>query len=181
MGRHKVRRRRRGPVAVLGFGLAALLVAGGAAYALRGAPTPEVLARTGATTARQAAPAASHTPTASPTAPSPSPTPTTPGPAGSLTADSPAPLAAASVAPTPAPPTLSFEVVGEVAWISIGEPGKDPIVAKAFNKGEKASFDQPELNVLVGDGGAVRFIVNGVPRPPDPPGQPAQFTVRRSP
>lgn len=143
-------------VAVALVGAYLLTRDGGSTTTTTAAPTPTAASAT-------AIVSASRTPSATPTL--------TPTPSAS---------ASASVQGTRAkrPPTLAFRVTRD-SYITVRVPGGRTLVSRLFEAGERGRFDQRRLEVVNGRPSAVRFVVNGEPRPPGEPTEPETFTVRR--
>ena len=79
---------------------------------------------------------------------------------------------------TTRPATLTF-TVRYPAYITVRVPGGRTLVSRTYPSGATASFDQKVLQVVNGRPRAVRFVVNGQPRPQGTTGQVETFTVRR--
>lgn len=75
--------------------------------------------------------------------------------------------------------TLALTVIGPRCQVFVGVPGGDIIVNRTLMRGESVRFDDPRLNVVLSDAGAVQVYVNGVRRPPGEPGRRTAFTAVR--
>jgi hypothetical protein len=84
--------------------------------------------------------------------------------------------AAATTAARPA--TLSYTVTA-TSYLRVREPGKRALVDKVLHKGDKGRFDQPVLQVVCGNAGGVRFVVDGKARPVGRSGQVVSFVAAR--
>ncbi|GAA4634688.1 hypothetical protein GCM10023196_077180 [Actinoallomurus vinaceus] len=90
--------------------------------------------------------------------------------------------------PTPVRPTtataptatLTLTVTGAGCQVFVGVPGGDILVNRTLARGQSVRFDDPRLNVVLSDAGAVQVSVNGVRRPPGEPGRRVEFTAIRS-
>lgn len=78
---------------------------------------------------------------------------------------SPGPTGSAS-----APPTLTLQVTDSPCFVSISLPRGKTLLNETLRQGDTVRFDQPELEVTVGDSKAVRVTVNGRLRDPGRPG-----------
>lgn len=78
---------------------------------------------------------------------------------------------------TGAVPTLRLDVTGAKSTVFIRVPGGDVLLDTTLAHGKHAEFSQPELDVVLGDGGAVRVTVNGKVRSSAESGEQLQFTV----
>ncbi|MEV0408621.1 RodZ domain-containing protein [Actinoallomurus sp. NPDC050550] len=76
--------------------------------------------------------------------------------------------------------TLTLMVTGPRCQVFVGVPGGDILVNRTLVHGQSVRFEDPRLNVVLGDAGAVQVYVNGVRRPPDEPGRRVEFTAVRS-
>jgi hypothetical protein len=160
-------------------GVLALVVAVASVIALTRGDDDTVTTTTGQTPSA----ARSIDPTSAPaTSPTPATSaPATPTPSLTPTPTSPAAPAATTPPPKPVPPvTLRVEVTGGRSWLTIRQPGGRTLVNEQLRKGAKLAFNQPVLNVIVGNSGAVKFTVNGKPRKPGAVGQVERFTVRKA-
>ncbi len=115
-----------------------------------------------------------------------SPTITTAPPSGaeatSATA-APSPMTSASPSFTPSPTvsrpaTLALVLTGQ-SYITVRGPEGHTLDSGLFRRGDRLSYDQPLLRVVIGNAAAVRATVNGEARKPGRPGQVQRFTVRR--
>jgi hypothetical protein len=99
----------------------------------------------------------------------------------SLDTAPPNPPAATSAPPaTPARvATLRIECVADgCPSVLVRVPGGDVLRGGEMAEGEVVSFYEPELDVVIEDGGTVEVTENGTPRPPGRPGRKEEFTVR---
>lgn len=86
--------------------------------------------------------------------------------------------AASSSHSPPSAPALAITVTGEACNVFVSIPGNsDILINRTLQHGESFVVDQPHLDVVISDGGAVDILVNGVRRPPGRPGQQLTFTV----
>lgn len=99
-----------------------------------------------------------------------------PGVAVGTTPSAPASVGTASPA---APPTLELRVTGPRSDVLVRVPGGRVLLQRTLVRGQTVRFDDPRLDVTLGDAGAVQVIVNGTPRPRGRPGQRTEFTVTR--
>ncbi|MFC6080374.1 RodZ domain-containing protein [Sphaerisporangium aureirubrum] len=113
---------------------------------------------------------------------------------GSLNTDGGTPSGAAapavSAAPLPAPatsaavpaastPTLFVECRADSCPLFVRVSGGDVVEDRDLSRGQQAVYDQPRLDVVLGDAAAVYVEVNGKPRKPGKPGERQSFTVER--
>lgn len=75
--------------------------------------------------------------------------------------------------------TLSVTVTGPRCQVFVGVPGGDILVNRTLVRGRSVRFDDPRLNVVLSDAGAVVVYVNGRRRPPGDSGRRVAFTVVR--
>jgi hypothetical protein len=95
----------------------------------------------------------------------------TPGTTGAAPAD------ASSPSQSP-PPVLAIRVTGQQCQVFVSAPGNsDVLINRVLQHGESFVADQPRLDVVVSDAGAVDIRVNGVRRPPGTSGHQLSFTV----
>jgi hypothetical protein len=91
-----------------------------------------------------------------------------------------APTPSATGSPTQVP-TVYIECRREVcATVFVRVPGGDVLLDRELMRGERASFADEALDVVLSDGSAVVVRVNGVPRSPGRPGEREAFTARRT-
>lgn len=85
--------------------------------------------------------------------------------------------ASSSHSASPAP-ALAITVTGKACNVFVSAPGNTEIlINRTLQHGESFVADQPHLDVVISDGGAVDIRVNGVRRPPGRAGQQLAFTV----
>jgi hypothetical protein len=60
-------------------------------------------------------------------------------------------------------------------------PGGDVLIDREMARGEQASYDQPELDVVLDGGSTVQVYENGTLRPAGQPGERESFKVTRAP
>lgn len=73
--------------------------------------------------------------------------------------------------------TLTITVTGAQCQVFVGVPGGDILVNRTLVHGQSVRFDDPRLNVVLSDAGAVQVSINGKPRPAGASGQRAEFTA----
>lgn len=71
--------------------------------------------------------------------------------------------------------TLALTVTGPRCQVFVRVPDGDILVNRELRRGQSLRFDEPRLNVVLGDGSAARVYVDGRLRPPDPPGRRVAF------
>jgi Domain of unknown function (DUF4115) len=76
--------------------------------------------------------------------------------------------------------TLTVTVTGARCQVFVGVPGGDILVNRTLVHGQTVRFDDPVLNVVLSDAGAVQVAVNGRPRPAGTPGTRAEFAAVKS-
>lgn len=75
-------------------------------------------------------------------------------------------------------PTLSITVTGRQCDVFVSTPANQNIlINRTLQHGESFFSDEPRLDVVVSDAGAVDIRVNGQARPPGTPGQQLTFSV----
>jgi hypothetical protein len=62
----------------------------------------------------------------------------------------------------PMAPTVAIRLVGS-SWIEVRGPEGGVLVSRIFSKGETASFSHRQVQVTIGNSGAVRMKANGMP------------------
>jgi hypothetical protein len=154
-------------IAMVAAGVVVLLVLGLAAWWFTRDDDGEVTAQSTSTVS-------ATTPSATETTPSSTPTPTT----------TPTPTVSRPVTPPPAKPTvrphtLVVQVTRGHSYVTVRIPGGRTLLSKDMKAGDRASFDQPRLQVVVGNSAVVRFTINGKVRAPGRVGQVETFTVVR--
>lgn len=87
----------------------------------------------------------------------------------------------ASAAPvTPgAVPTVYVECLAEICPVFLRVPGGDVLVDRDLTRGEKATYFEPRVDVVLGDGATVRVLVNGEERKRGEEGERQTFTAIR--
>ncbi|MEO3809350.1 RodZ domain-containing protein [Sphaerisporangium sp. B11E5] len=108
---------------------------------------------------------------------------------GSLSSDPPAPKDAVSSAPsasvpsappaTGTAPTLFVECRADRCPLFVRVSGGDVVEDRDLSRGQQAIYDQPRLDVVLGDAAGVYVEVNGEPRKPGKPGERQTFTAER--
>jgi hypothetical protein len=73
--------------------------------------------------------------------------------------------------------TLAVTVTGRQCQVFIRVPGGDILINRTLARGQSVRFDDPRLNVVLSDAGAVRVYVNGRLQPAGAPGRRAEFTA----
>jgi Domain of unknown function (DUF4115) len=89
--------------------------------------------------------------------------------------------ARSDVTATARPSPLVVTVTGAHCRIFIRVPAGDILFNDYLAHGQTIRFDEPRLDVVVADAGAVKVYVNGRARPLGGPGQRAEFTVFSNP
>lgn len=77
-----------------------------------------------------------------------------------------------------AAPTLQLSVTGAQSRVFVRIPGGDVLLDDTLTHGRHAEFNQPALDVVIYDAGAVKVVVDGKQRPMGQSGQREQFTAR---
>ncbi|MDQ1619127.1 MAG: hypothetical protein QOE19_1696 [Actinomycetota bacterium] len=118
---------------------------------------------------------ASNTPATSTPAPSPS--------TGATTSPAAKPSATASTATPPPPktkrpPTLTLRMTG-TSYVTVRQANGRTLTSKIYRKGQRKTFDQKYLRVIIGNAAAVHVTVNGKPREAGRKGEVETFTARR--
>ena len=108
--------------------------------------------------------------TSSTASPSPSTSPSTPAGSATSSAASPSMMAMG--------PTLELRAVG-VSWVQVRGPSNQVLVARTFQPGDSATFNQRWVHVTVGNAAAMRIKANGMPVKPGRPGQVQLLSVVR--
>ena len=85
---------------------------------------------------------------------------------------------AASATPA-APVTLTVTVTGAKCQVFVRVPGGDILVNRSLVRGQSVRFDEQNLSVVLGDGGAAQVYVNGKQRPPGKAGQRVAFVATK--
>jgi hypothetical protein len=79
-------------------------------------------------------------------------------------------------------PTLAITVTGRQCDVFVSTPAnRNVLINRTLQHGETFFSDEPRLDVVVSDGGAVDIRVNGRPRPAGSPGQQLSFAVTSTP
>jgi uncharacterized protein DUF4115 len=108
--------------------------------------------------------------TSSTASPSPSTSPSTPAASATSSAASPSMMAMG--------PTLELRAVG-VSWVEVRGPSDQVLVARTFQPGDSATFNQRRVHVTIGNAAAIRIKANGMPVKPGRPGQVQIMSVVR--
>ena len=77
-------------------------------------------------------------------------------------------------------PTIVVECLAQVCPVFLRVPGGDVLVDRDLERGERAAYYEPRIDVVLNDAGAVRVIVNGVERRRGEQGERQTFTVERA-
>lgn len=94
----------------------------------------------------------------------------------------PRPSAPSSSPPAPAAgsvPTVYVECLAELCPVFLRVPGGDVLVDRDLTRGEKATYFEPRVDVVLGDAATVRVIVNGEERERGEEGERQTFTAAR--
>jgi hypothetical protein len=101
--------------------------------------------------------------------------------------EDPSVAATTEIAPPPAgdsraePATLEVECVAEQCpKVFVRVPGGDVLLDREMAQGERVSFTEPKLDVVLDDAATVRVLVNGEPRAPGKGGERQTFSAARS-
>lgn len=92
------------------------------------------------------------------------------------------PPASTSSAPPAAgaAPTLFVECRADTCPLFVRVSGGDIVEDRDLSRGQQATYDQPRLDVVLGDASSMYVEVNGKPRDPGEPGERQSFTAERS-
>jgi hypothetical protein len=153
------------------MGLARLLVMGVAILVVVALIVLGVLALIGSLNS-EGAPAPRSASSSVPAAPPASATPpavTSPGPSATS--------APAATPPASTTPTLFVECRADRCPLFVRISGGDIVEDRDLTRGQQAVYDQPRLDVVLGDASGVYVEVNGEPREPGEPGERQAFTV----
>jgi hypothetical protein len=83
---------------------------------------------------------------------------------------------------TTAAPTILIECrQNPCGTVFVRIPGGDILLNRELTPGERATFNDERLDIVLSDSAAVRVEVNGTPRPPPESGGREAFTVSRAP
>lgn len=77
-------------------------------------------------------------------------------------------------------PTIEIECLAQVCPVFLRVPGGDVLVDRDLERGEKATYYEPRIDVVLNDAGAVRVLVNGEERKRGEEGERQTFTVERA-
>lgn len=77
-------------------------------------------------------------------------------------------------------PTVRILCKADTCPVFVRVPGGDVLVDRDLAAGEQASYFEPELDVVLGDGSTVQVFENGELRPAGKPGQRESFKVTRA-
>ncbi|GAA1270632.1 hypothetical protein GCM10009677_24280 [Sphaerisporangium rubeum] len=100
--------------------------------------------------------------------------------AGPSAAPSTSPASASSAPPAAgAAPTLFVECRADSCPLFVRVSGGDIVEDRDLTRGQQATYDQPRLDVVIGDASTVYVEVNGKPRDPGGPGERQTFTAER--
>jgi hypothetical protein len=76
-------------------------------------------------------------------------------------------------------PTIYVECLAELCPVFLRIPGGDILVDRDLTRGEKATYFEPRIDVVLGDAATVRVLVNGEERKRGGEGERQTFTVSR--
>ncbi|MEV5411962.1 hypothetical protein AB0K60_24375 [Thermopolyspora sp. NPDC052614] len=87
----------------------------------------------------------------------------------------------ASGAPVPpgSIPTVYLECLAEICPVFLRIPGGDVLIDRDLTRGEKATYFEPRIDVVLGDAATVRVFVNGEERKRGEEGERQTFTASR--
>lgn len=77
-------------------------------------------------------------------------------------------------------PTIEIECLAQVCPVFLRVPGGDVLVDRDLERGEKATYYEPRIDVVLNDAGAVRVLVNGEERERGEEGERQTFTAERA-
>ncbi|GIH73246.1 hypothetical protein [Sphaerimonospora thailandensis] len=77
-------------------------------------------------------------------------------------------------------PTVRIVCEADRCPVFVRVPGGDVLIDRDLTQDEQASYFEPELDVVLGDGSAVQVFENGKPRAAGKPGERESFKVTRA-
>jgi hypothetical protein len=107
------------------------------------------------------------------------PTPTSPSPTPRRTHATQPTRARTSATKPASPRRFELTVIGHVVWVSVTIPGRRTLFAGMLRHGRTLRYDAHPLDVVIGDAGAVRLVLQGhAHSPAGKSGEVLRLTVR---